>query len=106
MLLETGPSCAKHGAFTALVLYEDLRSDEFRVMENAIYTLVGIGQEEGIDMLEAFLRSVEFKEVADVYLNSGSSRLRGAAQEWAKKRGYGISSTPGGPEVTWGQEHK
>jgi len=88
---------------TAQVLYEDLQSKEFHVVENAICTLIGIGKEECIEELVRRLPLIDSKEVAEVYLNCGNSRLKVAAEEWAKERGYQIFQREGGTAVTWGQ---
>ncbi|MDW8079773.1 MAG: HEAT repeat domain-containing protein [Thermoguttaceae bacterium] len=91
----------EHWEQTRKVLVADLRSNEFRRVEHAVYALISIGREEVIpDLIEAFERHGTI-EMGETFLNSGNARLRRAAEEWCQERGYTIGVGPGAQEAFW-----
>jgi HEAT repeat protein len=86
---------------TESVLLEDLLSNEFSTMENAIYAFIGIGQQEIIPALINTLNSKGNRALAKAYLNCGQEELASAARSWAKVNGYPISIISGEAPVEW-----
>jgi hypothetical protein len=90
-------------AITKPVLINDITSPAKRVLENALYAGIGLGNAEFISGAIATLDSRGNKQMAEAFLNTGQADLRKAAQTWASKRGYSINTGAGNAPVAWGQ---
>jgi len=80
----------------------DLQSGDRRKTENAAYAFVSLGKEEIIPNLIDTLDTHGTKEMAEMYLNCGNTRLADAARSAASKHGYQFSSDPPANKVAWG----
>ena len=87
---------------TKSVLLEDVLSNEYRVIENALYAFIGIGNQEIIPALINTLNSKGNKTMAEAYLNCGHNELDYAARAWAARNGYTITAGSGAAPVGWG----
>jgi HEAT repeat protein len=88
---------------TKRVLLNDITSASKLKIENAVYAFISLGKEETIDELIRILDREGNREIAETYLNCGSSRLGEAARSWARTHGYSISSGSGSGMATWGR---
>lgn len=84
------------------VLLRDIESEEYLVIENALYAFIGIGRHEIIPELIEKLNQKGTKTMAEAYLNCGLDELRKAAEDWAVKHGYSIKAGSGAHPVNWG----
>lgn len=87
---------------TQAVLLEDIRSSNYKDILNALVAFIGIGNKEIIPKLIDILNDEGTKEMAEAFLNSGSSELNAEAKKWAAKSGYTITQGPGYHPVNWG----
>jgi hypothetical protein len=87
---------------TEAVLLGDIASPRQRVLENALYAGIGLGNLQFISDVIAALNSRGSKEMAEAFLNSGQPDLREAAKKWAAARGYSIIAGSGNAPVAWG----
>ncbi len=83
------------------VLLSDAESGEERRAENAVYALIGIGQEETLDALERILQAKGSVKIAAAFLQSGNERLSKAAEAWAKEQGKEIKPESNPERVLW-----
>ena len=86
---------------TKQVLSKDLKSDEDRVVNNALYAFIALGKEEVIEELIDTLNAKGAKIIAAVYLSCGSKELGDAALDWAKKNQVYISADSAACPVGW-----
>jgi HEAT repeat protein len=84
------------------ILMNDILTDDYWHVENAVNAFMGIGKEEIIPVLERLLDTKGSKTMAEAYLNCGHSALGDAARLWAKQHGYTISKGAGAYPVRWG----
>ena len=84
------------------VLLKDLESSEYRTIENALLSFIGIGKDEIIPELIEKLNARGNKTMAEAYLNCGHIRLNIAAKNWAERHGYRILPGRGAKPVKWG----
>ncbi len=98
----SGMMLREHWNEARAILLEDLNSESYCVVENAVFALIGLGMEGTIDVLEERLNASGTKHMAEAYLNSHHHSLDKAARAWASQRGYTISRGPGAQPVTWG----
>ncbi len=87
---------------TKKVLLADVKSEEYPVIENALYGFIGLGQSEIITVLIETLKEEGTKTMAEAYLNCGHETLDKAAREWAQEHGYFIMWGGGYCPITWG----
>ena len=85
------------------VLIKDVESNDYGIIENTLYTFIGIGKEEIIPELIEKLNTKGGKTMAEAYLNCGHSGLANAAKDWARRHGYSISTGSGNAPVGWGR---
>jgi len=78
------------------VLYADLRSGEYRRVENAAYTFIELGDVEAIAPMIEALNKVGDQAMAERYLSSRQKDLAGAARAWAGVHGVDVEMDPGG----------
>lgn len=84
------------------VLLKDVESRRRQVVENALFTCIGMGKKELIPELVQKLHQKGNKTMAEAYLNCGNSDLRAAAEKWARSHGYHIITRPGSAGIKWG----
>jgi len=88
---------------TKSVLLNDVESNNYRVIQNAIFAFIALGKQEIIPELIEILNTKGTKTTAEVFLNCGNSELSSAARSWAISRGYTITSARGNSAVQWGK---
>jgi HEAT repeat protein len=98
-----GKSLREHWEQAEKVLMEDVSSGEKRRVENTVFTVISLGKEEMIDKSIQVLDQQGDKGMAEVYLNCGNSRLRQAAEKWARSHGYPILNGAGRNDASWGK---
>ena len=79
------------------VLWRDLEGKNAARVENSLRTFVFVGNDEVIPGLIAWLGKKGNETTAVILLNCGNARLKKAAEDWAKQRGYLIFWTLGAP---------
>jgi len=84
------------------VLLDDVRSGDYRVVENALFAFIGLGREEMISVLTDVLSEEGTRTMAEAYLHCGHDALASAAQAWAEDKGERIETRAGGTKVRWG----
>jgi hypothetical protein len=84
------------------VLVSDAKTDDEAQVNNAVFALVGLGQENALDDLAEILRVRNSPEIAKVFLNSGNARLSAIAREWMREHSVEIKSENAAGTVTWG----
>jgi 4,5-DOPA dioxygenase extradiol len=84
------------------VLIADVRSEERRKIENAVYAFVALGDSAVLPELKQILDEEGNVPMAETYLNCGRSDLDRAARDWAERKGYWIMIGPGACNATWG----
>ncbi len=87
---------------TKQVLLEDTRSDEDKVVKNALCALIAVGKEEIIKELIDTLNAKGDRTIAEMYYNCGREELSSAAQDWAGRYKYYIGADSGAHLVGWG----
>ena len=87
---------------TKRVLLNDVTSDNYNIIENALYTFISIGRQEIIPELINILNTKGTITTAEAYLNCGNEELFDAAVSWAHKHGYTIDYSVGSSAVRWG----
>ncbi|MCF8057246.1 MAG: hypothetical protein K9K37_11495 [Desulfocapsa sp.] len=85
------------------VLFEEIRSGEYDRILKSLASIIGIGRKDALPELVTVLNQEGTKTMAEAYLNSGSGELKEAAEEWARKHGYKITTGPGYHPVNWGE---
>jgi len=86
------------------VLLKDIESSDLKIMNNALYAFMGIGNDEIIDDLLLRLNTKESASIAEAYLNSGKKELMEAAVTWAIERGLKVNQYAEGTNpVNWGE---
>jgi HEAT repeat protein len=88
---------------TKSVLLTDITARKERIVVNALYAGIGIGNVEFIRDAISALNNRGTKETAEAFLNCGHPELRKAAQMWAAKRGFSIVPSSFGGPVGWGR---
>ncbi len=84
------------------VLINDTNSENNRVVQNAVFALIGIGRDEVINELVGILDKKGNAEMARAFLDCGNHYLFEAARNWAKKHGSEIMKEDENPIVEWG----
>jgi len=97
-----GYNLEKIWAQTKKVLLEDVESNKYRIIENALYAFIGIGKTEIIPELIDILNRKGTKTMAEAYLNCGNEELYNATRDWASRHGYIIVPGAGAHPVSWG----
>lgn len=87
---------------TKQVLLKDMKSDEDKIVKNALYAFIAVGKEEIIKELIDMLNAKGDRTIAEVYRNCGNEELSSAAQDWAAKYKYYVSADSGARPVSWG----
>ncbi len=85
-----------------MILLNDIISNNYLTVENALYGFIGIGKQEIIPELIGILNKSGTKTTAEAYLNCGNNELVIAAKSWASKNGYYIQNIGGSSPVRWG----
>lgn len=83
------------------LLLDDLDSGGTRMLRAAKLT-IAVGRDDTIDALRNALHGSSNKDLAELFLNCGESRLYTAASEWAKKHNLRITSSRTGSQIRWG----
>jgi HEAT repeat protein len=94
---------SRNWATAKKVLISDANSGNSAQAENAVYALIGIGQEETIEELAAILRTKGNLEMAGAFLESGNARLSELARNWAAEHGKVIKAREDSGIVKWGE---
>jgi hypothetical protein len=90
-------------AVTKRVLLVNANSGDPYKVDIAVRVIMGLGQEDGVDVLINILDNHGTKKIAEMYLNCGHPRLADAAGDWAFRHGYAMFTSGGGDAgVTWG----
>jgi HEAT repeat protein len=85
---------------TRELFFKEMDSDDYQVIENALYALMHIAPEEATLTLIEKLNRSNNKTMAEVYLNCPYEKLRQAAEKWAGDRRYPlVTGDPGRPPV-------
>ena len=84
------------------ILFEEVESPDYPIIENALFAFVGIGKQEIIADLITAISKKGTKVMAEAFLNCGNPDLRAAAESWAASHGYYITSGNGTQSVRWG----
>jgi len=84
------------------VLLNDVESEKYRIIENAVFAFIGLGIKESISKLIEKLNQKGNKIMAEAYLNSRHSILYEEAEKWAVNHGYRVKIGPGAAPVKWG----
>lgn len=87
---------------TKQVLSKDLKSDEDRIVKNALYAFIALGKEGIIEELIGTLNAKGDRIIAAVCLNCGNKELSSAALDWAKKNQVYITTDSVAYPVGWG----
>jgi len=69
------------------VLSRDLKAEDLETVQSAAFTLIAVGADDMLTELAALPKSAGTYMMALVYFNSGQSRLRMAAIQWAFNEG-------------------
>lgn len=84
------------------ILISDLYSKRECVVENSVNCLLTLGKIEMVPILIDFLNVDGSKEIAEIFLNCGNTKLSTAAKAWASDYGYSIDFTSGYRDIRWG----
>ncbi len=87
---------------TKTILFEDIASDDTKVIKNALFTFISIGKEEVIPELINILNEKGNKNTAEAYINCGNNKLKDAGILWAKNHSYRIVQHGGSSPTHWG----
>ena len=87
---------------TKRVLLKDMKSDEDKIVKNALYAFIAVGKEEIIKLLIDTLNAKGDRTIAEVYRNCGNEKLSSAARDWAARYKYYVSADSGACLVGWG----
>jgi uncharacterized membrane-anchored protein YjiN (DUF445 family) len=99
---EAGDKLKQMWNTTKRVLLKDVESNNYRVIEDALYAFIAIGKKEIIRELIDTLNRKGTKIMAEAYLNCGNKELDDAARDWAYRHGYTIFPGFGDAPVGWG----
>ena len=83
-----GARMRKHWKIVTTILLEDIHSEDYLAIENALFAFVGVGRENILEDLIKAIKENGTKTMAEAYLNSNHKALFNAAKEWALKQGY------------------
>ena len=83
------------------VLLQDIGSADPRIVESAVFSIVGLGRTDLEPDLMRLLDKKGTRRIAQAYLNAGNKALDVAARAWADKRGFRIEQSVGGSDVRW-----
>ena len=86
-----------------IVLLSDIQSGDPQKVNNALYSIISIGDNGLIDHLKVVLNKVGNKKMAEVFFNSGNKELQSAAREWARLHGFTIFQGRGANKARWGE---
>ena len=87
---------------TRRVLLEDIRSQEQRRVDNAMFTLIALGRDEMVPQLITALEQRGHEAMAAAYIHCGHDMLAAAAKAWA--RGHRDVTLPSSDLFpSWGQ---
>jgi len=86
---------------TKSVLLKDIKSEEDKIVKNALFAFIAVGKQEIIKELIDTLNAKGDRTIAKVYRNCGNEKLSGAAQDWAVKHHDYISTDSGPYLVSW-----
>ena len=92
----------QHWDVTRYVLLTDIQTGKQNKIENAIYALVSLGNEDVLTELKRIIIAHGSKDIAQTYLNCGNNELRKAAESWAAERGYQILGGGNVGQAIWG----
>jgi len=84
------------------ILVSDANGGNNRQVHNAVFALIGIGQDESLDDLAGILRAKNSPEIAQIFLNCGNSRLSEIGRAWTSEHGIEAISAESSGAVTWG----
>jgi HEAT repeat protein len=88
---------------TRRVLVDDANSEDRHKVQNAVFALIGIGQDEVVDALVSLLGKKGNLEIASAFLDCGNNYLHQAARKWLEKQNCALEQRHGIPKVEWGQ---
>lgn len=84
------------------VISSDLRAKDRTVVNNAVFTCIGLGNEHYLARIVAVLHRSESKTMAESFINCGYEPLAAEGEKWAITRGYTIlKSGDGAHPVHW-----
>jgi HEAT repeat protein len=86
---------------TKLVLSKDLKSDDDKVFNNALFAFIALGRDDTTQELIDTLKERGGRTVAASYVNCGNKRLSDAAMDWAKKNRVFITTDSVASPVSW-----
>ena len=72
-------------------------------IQNAVFALIAIGQDEAIDALVGILGKKGTAAMAKAFHNSGNPSLIEAAQNWSIQNSAELDSGDVNPVVEWGE---
>jgi hypothetical protein len=72
-------------------------------IKGCVYSIIAIGNEDNYSRLDSILIATGTREMAEVYLNSGSDELKMCAWRWASNHGLTIETGQGANDVRWGE---
>ena len=84
------------------VLLESAESGDNRRVENAVFALIGIGQNEAVDELVKIIERGGTRTIAKAYMDSGNDTLINAARSWIARSGTEMNTGGPQPVVPWG----
>ena len=85
------------------VLIDDMESAGSGEIQNAVFALIAIGQDEAIDALVGILGKKGTAAMAKAFHNSGNPSLIEAAQNWSIQNSAELDSGDVNPVVEWGE---
>ncbi|MBI3797414.1 MAG: HEAT repeat domain-containing protein [Deltaproteobacteria bacterium] len=88
---------------TKKVLLNEVETEDYRVIENALFAFIGIGRAEILPELVKKLEAKGNKTMAEAFLNCGHPELNKVARRWAKTHGYVVRAGTGASPVDWGE---
>jgi len=97
-----GARMRKHWKIVKDVLLEDVYSEDYLAIENALFAFIGIGKEDILPDLVNAMKENGSKTMAEAYLNSNQNVLFNAAKDWAIEQGYSMEiHSQGQSPVSW-----
>ena len=95
-------SILKDWNMASKVLIGNLGQRDDKRIEDSVFALIGIGQDESIEELLKIIKENGTQAIAKAYVDSGNDILVKAAQEWAQQNGSEIQAGGKQPGVQWG----
>jgi HEAT repeat protein len=83
------------------ILLKDVESNNYLVIENSLYTFIGLGKQQELKYLIDILNEKGTKIMAEAYLHCGKKELREAALDWVYKHGFYVAPSGGRSPVSW-----